>query len=118
MENYVDMDVDNNSIRQELSLESSASQPYPQESSCEDRFFRVGGFSGEGGFVSRILGYMHSTELMVFSARVLFNNLRINEYLASLQGVGPLKAWNNFWKSMSGNVHFPPNLVFNEALKC
>ncbi|XP_051145672.1 uncharacterized protein LOC127261381 isoform X2 [Andrographis paniculata] len=75
----------------------------------------------EGGFVSRIRGYMDSTELMVFSARGLLSHRRTttNTYLPILESVSPLKAWNNFWKSMSGNHHFLPNSVaFNEAMQC
>ncbi|KAI3448576.1 hypothetical protein Pfo_005241 [Paulownia fortunei] len=115
MGNYIG--VDDNSPRQDLLLEPDVAQLYPQESSREDRRFRVG-FSGEGGFVSRIRGYMDSTDLTVFAARGLFTNNRTNEYFASLEGVSPLKVWNNFWKAMSGNDHFLPNSVFTEAMKC
>ncbi|KAK4424618.1 Tafazzin [Sesamum alatum] len=115
MENYIGFD--DNSPRQEPLLEPNVAQLYPQESSREDRRSRVG-VSGEGGFVSRIRGYMDSTEFMVFAARGLFTNHRTNEYFANLHGVSPLKAWNKFWKSVSGNHHFLPNSVFPETMQC
>ncbi|KAK4381811.1 hypothetical protein Sango_2932200 [Sesamum angolense] len=115
MENYIG--IDDNSPRQEPVLEPNVAQLYPQESSRDERCSRVGP-SGEGGFVSRIRGYMDSTEFMVFAARGLFTNHRTNEYFVNLHGVSPLKAWNKFWKSVSGDHRFPANSVFTEAMQC
>ncbi|KAK4406684.1 Tafazzin [Sesamum angolense] len=115
MENYIG--IDDNSPRQEPVLEPNVAQLYPQESSRDERCSRAGA-SGEGGFVSRIRGYMDSTEFMVFAARGLFTNHRTNEYFVNLHGVSPLKAWNKFWKSVSGDHHFPANSVFTEAMQC
>lgn len=44
---------------------------------------------------------MDPTELMGFAARGLFMNRRSNENTANFAGVGPLKAWNNFWKQVA-----------------
>ncbi|XP_073145861.1 uncharacterized protein [Henckelia pumila] len=104
MENYVG--VDDNSSKQEPPSEPNPTQLYTQKNDRDDWFCGVG-FSGEGGFVSRIQGCMGSTELKGFAARGLFSKRG-----TSVEGAGPLKAWNNFWKSMSGNDQLPPNLVF------
>ncbi|KAL3838527.1 hypothetical protein ACJIZ3_023118 [Penstemon smallii] len=93
MENYVQ------------GLESYVSRLKPQESNGEDWCSRVG-FSGGGGFVSRIRGYMDGTEVMGFAARGLFIN---NEYFDSVKEVSPLRVWNNLWKSMSEDHHLPSN---------
>ncbi|KAG8363852.1 hypothetical protein BUALT_Bualt19G0065500 [Buddleja alternifolia] len=87
MENYISFD--DNSPRQDCMLEPDVSQHHVQENSSQgDRRFRVG---DEGGFVSRLRGYMESTELMGFAARGLFTNNRTKEYFASVQGVSPLR---------------------------
>ncbi|KAK6143933.1 hypothetical protein DH2020_024281 [Rehmannia glutinosa] len=109
MGNYLGID-DNLPKQHDLLLEPDVAQLYPQESSRS-----CVGVYGEGGFASRIRGYMDSGELMGFAARGLFTNHRTNEYFVSLQGVSPLKVWNNFWKSMSGRDHFPINSVLTEA---
>lgn len=100
------MGLDENPPKQDLSLEPIVAQPYPQDNSREERCFGGAGYSVGGGFVSRIRGYMDSTELTVFGARGLYRNDRTNECFGSLRDVSPLKVW----RSMNGNVHFPPNL--------
>lgn len=109
--------VDDNSRRKDLQLESSSAETYPQESNVEDGRFRAG-FASGGGFASRIRGYMDSTELVVFAARGLFANRRSNEYFNSVQGESPLKVWNSFWKSASGNDQFPLNSVLSDSMRC
>lgn len=111
MGSYIGLDDNSPGPKQEVSLEPNIAQLYPQESSR----FRAG-FYGGGAFVSRIRGYMESTELTVFGARGLFNNHRTNEYFGGLRRVSPLKAWHNIWKSTYGDACFPPNSVFAEAM--
>lgn len=111
MGSYIGLDDHPARPKQELSLELNIAQLYPQENS---RF--KAGFSGGGAFVSRIRGYMDSTELTVFGARGLFNNHRTNEYFNGLRRVSPLKAWHDIWKSTCGGARFPPNSVFAEAM--
>ncbi|XP_057778117.1 uncharacterized protein LOC130996865 [Salvia miltiorrhiza] len=98
------MGLDDNPAKQEPSV----AQLYPQEKSHEEQCFGGAGYSAGGGFVSRIRGYMDSTELTVFGARGLYTNHRSNEYFGSLRDVTPWKAW----RSMYGNVYFPPNSGF------
>ncbi|KAL7084052.1 hypothetical protein ACP275_14G201400 [Erythranthe tilingii] len=113
MANYVGIDNDS-SQRQDILFEPNVAEKiYPRE-----RNFRVGFSAGGGGFVSSIRSYMDSTELMVFAARGLFENHRTNECLGSVDGVSPLKVWNNIWKSVSGNDHFPLNSVLTDAMRC
>ncbi|KAL2469151.1 Phospholipid/glycerol acyltransferase family protein [Forsythia ovata] len=108
MENHVGVE-DTSLTKQYPRAEPEVAQTYEQESNFRDRYFSVG-FAG-GGIVSRIRGYMDSTESVGFAARGLFINHK-NEHFASIQGVTALKAWNNFWKSMSGDHYFPPISVF------
>ncbi|XP_059313201.1 uncharacterized protein LOC132064284 isoform X2 [Lycium ferocissimum] len=87
-----------------MSIEEDHVPPPMQEPSTEqqveennqDRYFRLG-FSGESGIVSRIRGYMGSTELMLFSARCLVTNSRVKENFEDIQEIAPLKAWNSLW---------------------
>ncbi|GER34573.1 phospholipid/glycerol acyltransferase family protein [Striga asiatica] len=112
MGSYISMNE--NSSRQDILREREVSQLYPQESRCVDQCSRVG-FSSQGGLVSRVRGYMDSTEPMVFSARGLFTNHRTNAYFFSLQRVSPLKVWNKLWKSMSEGDHFLLDSLLTEA---
>ncbi|KAK3041950.1 hypothetical protein RJ639_002258 [Escallonia herrerae] len=66
-------------------LESHSPQPYFGK-----------GFSHEGGIVSRIRDYMGPTELMGFAARGFFMDRTVKDNVASMQEVGPLKAWHSF----------------------
>lgn len=110
MENHLSVE-DTSSKKQYPPMEPEVAEIYQQSSNSQNRYFSVG-FSG-GGIVSRIRGYMDTTESVGFAARGLFINHK-NENFASIQGVRSLKAWNNFWKSMSGD--FPPNSVFASAM--
>ncbi|XP_059652400.1 uncharacterized protein LOC132299663 [Cornus florida] len=69
------------------------------------------GFSYESGMVSRIRGYMDPSELMGFAARGLFMSQRTNENIIGDQGVGPLRALNNFWKLVYDNSRIPVPMV-------
>ncbi|CAA0831485.1 Phospholipid/glycerol acyltransferase family protein [Striga hermonthica] len=108
------LSMNENSSSQDTLREREVSQLYPQGSRCVDQCSRVG-FSSQGGLVSRVKGYMDSTEPMIFSARGLFTNHRTNAYFFSLHRVSPLKVWNKFWKSMSGGDHFPLDSLLAEA---
>lgn len=96
MDNYMSIEEDHVSPpRQEASSEQPLVEKQVEENS-QDRYFRLG-FSRESGIVSRIRGYMDSTELMLFSARCLVTSSRVKENLENIQEIDPLKAWNNFW---------------------
>lgn len=115
MGTYMGLKPDDNLLKKDLLPEPSAAQHHPQENSPEERCFGGAGYSAGGGFVLRIRGYMDSTELTVFGARGLYaTNRGNNDYLGRLRDANnrPLKVWNEFWKSMYGNVRFPPNLAF------
>lgn len=115
MGSYMGLELDETPPKEDPLPEPNAAQLYPQENSREERCFGGAGYSAGGGFVSRIRGYMDSTELTVFGARGLYAmNRGNNECLGRLRDVNnsPLKVWNEFWKSMYGNVQFPPNSVF------
>lgn len=109
------MGLDDNPPQQDPLVEANVAQHDLQESSGEERCFGAGYYVG-GGFVARIRGYIDS-ELTVFGARgLLYRDDRRNEYFGSLRDVSPLKVWNDCWKSMYGNVEFPPNSVFAGAI--
>lgn len=96
MDNYMSIEEDHVSPpRQEPSCEQPSVEKQVEENS-QDRYFQLG-FSRESGIVSRIRGYMGSTELMLFSARCLVTNSRVKENFENIQEIAPLKAWNNFW---------------------
>ncbi|XP_042051970.1 tafazzin-like [Salvia splendens] len=99
MGNYMGLD------EKDPSVEPSVTQLYPKNNSREERSFGAAGYSVGGGFVSRIRGYMDSTELTLFGARGLYRNHRTNEYFGSLRDVTPLK----IWRSLYGHVYFHPN---------
>ncbi|KAH6805815.1 Phospholipid/glycerol acyltransferase family protein [Perilla frutescens var. frutescens] len=75
--------LDDNPPKQDSLPEPNVAQLYPREERC---CYSVG-----GGLVSRIRGYMDSTELTVFGARGLYTNHRTNQYFGSLPDVSPLK---------------------------
>lgn len=71
-------------------------EPRPsQELLSSDRYFRIG-FSYDSIIISRMRGYMDSTELLGFAARGLFMNFRAREHTASIRDVGPVRAWKQF----------------------
>lgn len=71
-------------------------EPRPsQELLSSDRYFRIG-FSYDSIIISRMRGYMDSTELLGFAARGLFINFRAREHTASIRDVGPVRAWKQF----------------------
>lgn len=71
-------------------------EPRPsQELLSSDRYFRIG-FSYDSIIISRMRGYMDSTELLGFAARGLFMNFRAREPTASIRDVGPVRAWKQF----------------------
>lgn len=110
------MGLDDNPPQQDPLVEDNVAQHDPQESSGEERCFGGGyGYYVGGGFVSRIRGYIDS-ELTVFGARGLYRDDRRKEYFGRLRDVSPLKVWNDCWKSMYGNVEFPPDSVFAGAI--
>lgn len=83
----------------ELPLMDQGSEVQPKLDQ-EPRHLRVG-FSYEGGFVSRIRGYMDPTELMGFAARGLVINRKANDNYTRVGVTGPLKAWKQY---MEANV--------------
>lgn len=96
MNNYMSTEEDQVSpSRQEPSSEEPSVEKQVEENS-QDGYSRLG-FSRESGLMSRIRGYMDSTELMLFSARCLVTNSRIKENFENIQEIAPLKAWYNFW---------------------
>lgn len=98
MDNYLSTEEDHVSPpRQEPSSEQTLVDKQVEENS-QDRYFRLG-FARENGIVSRMRGYMDSTELMLFSARCLVNS-RVKENFGNTEEIGPLEAWNNFWMPM------------------
>lgn len=68
---------------------SSAEQP------VSDWYFRMR-LSREGGFISRMRGYMDPTEFMSFAARGLFRNYRTGSSSEFGEANRPLKAWKQF----------------------
>lgn len=110
MESYLGTDCDPLPRRQGLQAEEKLDITSKQEDDSPNRYFKMG-FSYECGMVSRIRGYVDPTELMGFAARGLFANPRMNENIKYVQGEGPLKAWNNFWKQMYHNHGFPANSI-------
>lgn len=71
-------------------------EPRPsQELLSSDRYFRIG-FSYDSIIISRMRGYMDSTELLGFAARGLFMNFRAREHTACIRDVGPVRAWKQF----------------------
>ncbi|KAG6427313.1 hypothetical protein SASPL_111555 [Salvia splendens] len=100
MGNYMGLDE-----KKDPSVEPSVTQLFPKDNSCEERSFGGAGYSVGGGFVSRIRGYMDSTELTLFGARGLYRNHRTNECFGSLRDATPLK----IWRSLYGHVYFHPN---------
>lgn len=71
-------------------------EPRPsQELLSSGRYFRIG-FSYDSIIISRMRGYMDSTELLGFAARGLFMNFRAREHTASIRDVGPVRAWKQF----------------------
>ncbi|KAA8545179.1 hypothetical protein F0562_019932 [Nyssa sinensis] len=97
MGSYIVTEDESVSLKQDFHAELKINPTHPEESNSPDRYIRMG-FSYEGGIMSRIRGYMDPTELMGFAARGIFMNHRVKENRTSDQGIGPLKAWNNFWK--------------------
>ncbi|KAM3290671.1 tafazzin [Capsicum chacoense] len=98
MDNYMSIEEDHVSLpAQEPSSEPPLFEKQVEENS-QDRYFRLG-FSRESGIVSRIKGYMDSTELMLFSARGLVSSSssRVKENFENIQEIASLKDWNNFW---------------------
>ncbi|XAR52635.1 1-acylglycerophosphocholine O-acyltransferase [Bertholletia excelsa] len=90
-------DSDSSTFIEDHQAEPRVNLDVPKEPISPDRHSRLD-FSYKGGIVSRVRGYMDPTELMGFAARALFMNSRLKENLASDQGVGPLRAWRNFWR--------------------
>lgn len=68
---------------------SSAEQP------VSDWHFRMR-LSREGGFISRMRGYIDPTEFMSFAARGLFRNYRTGGNSELGEANRPLKAWKRF----------------------
>lgn len=99
MGNHSILTTEGNSVAEHEKFEIT--QPQENDSS-PDTYLKMGVSSSyEGGFVSRIRGYVDPTELMGFAARGLFVNCRlIKQNSANVDGIGPLKAWNNFWKQV------------------
>ncbi|KAM3378072.1 tafazzin [Capsicum galapagoense] len=99
MDNYMSIEEDHVSPpAQEPSSEPPLVEKQVEENS-QDRYFRLG-FSRESGIVSRIKGYMDSTELMLFSARGLVSSSsssRVKENFENIQEIASLEDWNNFW---------------------
>lgn len=93
--------------RQNLSTEK-VDQIQLQERSFQGRNSRMG-FFWEGGLGSRNHGYGGLTELMGFAARGFLMNCRVNENFVDIQGVSPLKALNDFRKSMFESYNSPAN---------
>ncbi|CAN4111075.1 unnamed protein product [Withania somnifera] len=96
MDSYMSIEEDHVSPpRQKPSSEQLFVEKQVEENS-QDRCFGLG-FSRESGIMSRIRGYMDSTDLMLFSARCLVTSSRVKETFENIQEIDPLKAWNNFW---------------------
>ncbi|KAM7478244.1 hypothetical protein LguiA_026457 [Lonicera macranthoides] len=116
MENYVSTPEDYLSLKRDLVVDPYINLDKMQvNETTHNRYFRVG-FSYDGGIVSRIRGYMDPTELMGFAARGLFMNRRPNENTANVAGVGPLKAWNNFWKQVTLDGEIGAVSIMAEAM--
>ncbi|KAF9681560.1 hypothetical protein SADUNF_Sadunf05G0014300 [Salix dunnii] len=76
-------------------IRPSQDATYQQELRSSDRYFRIG-FSYDSIIISRMRGYMDSTELLGFAARGLFMNYRAKEHTASIRDVVPVRAWKQF----------------------
>ncbi|XP_031405853.1 tafazzin isoform X2 [Punica granatum] len=75
-----------------------------QERTSIDWYFRMG-FLYEGGFMSRMRGFVDPPDLMGFAAKGLFMSRTADERpVESIKGVGPLKAWKQF---LEDNVSRP-----------
>ncbi|CDP17184.1 unnamed protein product [Coffea canephora] len=97
------------SPRKNLTTEKvEVDQTQLQERSLQSRNSRMC-LLWEGGIGSRNQCYMESTELMGFAARgLLMNNTpRVNDCFVDIQGVNPLKALNDFRKSMYESYYSP-----------
>ena len=76
-------------------IQPSQDATYQQELRSSDRYFRIG-FSYDSIIISRMRGYMDSTELLGFAARGLFMNYRAKEHTSGIRDVGPVRAWKQF----------------------
>ncbi|KAG5244788.1 tafazzin [Salix suchowensis] len=76
-------------------IRPSQDATYQQELRSSDRYFRIG-FSYDSIIISRMRGYMDSTELLGFAARGLFMNYRAKDHTAGIRDVGPVRAWKQF----------------------
>lgn len=79
-------------------IPSTRNVTYHQEPTASDCYFRMG-CSNEGGIISRMHGYMDSTELLGFAARGLFMNQKSKENTPIFREVGPLRAWKQFMEA-------------------
>lgn len=93
--------VDKLILQQSVELPSTEQESEVQPKlDQEPQHLRVG-FPYEGGFVSRIRGYMDPTELMGFAARGLVINRKAKDNYTRVGVTGPLKAWKQY---MEANV--------------
>ncbi|KAJ6414025.1 hypothetical protein OIU84_006773 [Salix udensis] len=76
-------------------IRPSQDATYQQELRSSDRYFRIG-FSYDSIIISRMRGYMDSTELLGFAARGLFMNYRAKDHTAGIRDGGPVRAWKQF----------------------
>lgn len=65
------------------------------EQPVSDWYFRMR-LSREGGFISRMRGFIDPTEFMSFAARGLFRNYRTGDSSEFCEANRPLKAWKQF----------------------
>lgn len=104
MESYIGTDCESSRQRQSLHAEGKL------EDNSANHYFKVG-IPYEGGMISRSRGYMDPTELMGFAARGLFTSRSMKGDMKYIQGEGPFKTWNDFWKQMHHTHGFPANLI-------